>query len=209
MKPLAIIVLALMLSYATTAQEETLIKGKIESGGYGGPMLKVGQLNGKTTLFVGGQGGWIINHRLVIGGKGYASVVPADVDGLQNIVVGFVATGAFFEYIMAFHKLFHVSVENMIGYGVAYNDLRNNRKEPDPIDYTEDGGFLMEPGVNFTLNVSKMFRIGAGVSYRFVSGVNYDPGAPYQNANAMNYEAVTNSDVSGLSAQIVFKIGNF
>lgn len=206
MKNLIIILLGVALSFSVRGQDETLIGGKIESGGYGGPVIKIGQLNGETSVFIGGQGGWIINHRFVLGGKGYASVMPAAVDGLDNIVVGFASGGAFFEYILHSNKLLHLSFENMMGYGIVYNDVGNYRDGHDPIDYTGDGCFVLEPGINLNVNVSKLFRVGAGVTYRYVNGANYNPGAPYINRT---YETISDSDLGGFSAQIVFKIGMF
>jgi hypothetical protein len=48
-------------------------------------------------VFCGGQGGWIINHRFVLGAKGYILVNPVDIEGLQNIVLGFDCGGALLE----------------------------------------------------------------------------------------------------------------
>ena len=84
MKNLIIILLAVLLSYPAMAQDETLVSGKTESGGYGGPLCKMGQINGETGIFVGGQGGWIINHRFVLGGTGYGLVNDVEIEGLQN-----------------------------------------------------------------------------------------------------------------------------
>ena len=53
-----------------SAQDEQLVSGKIESGGFGAPVWKITQINGETAMLTGGRGGWIINHTFVIGGGG-------------------------------------------------------------------------------------------------------------------------------------------
>ncbi|MEO0330062.1 MAG: hypothetical protein AAF223_00025 [Bacteroidota bacterium] len=158
---------------------------------------------------MGGQGGWVINHRWVLGDKGYASVKPAAVAGLQNIVVGLGCGGAFLEYIIASDKLVHFGIENIIAYGMVYNDVEDQSATYDPIDYTGDCCFILEPRVNAILNITDRFRVSAGANYRYVNGVNYDPGAPYQRAAKADYSTVTDTNISGFSAQIGLRFGVF
>ncbi len=207
MKTLSIILFLTFVSCSVMAQVETLYDGQIESGGYGGPILKTGSINGETGIFFGGQGGWIINHRMVVGGKFYMLANPTDVEGLNNIVVGFLGGGALFEYMIASNKLIHFSIENMVGAGGVYNDVGNYTAGHDPLEYTGDACFIMEPGINVNLNVTKMFRIGAGVTYRYVNGIDYDPGSRYVLRD--DHGIITDTSLRGVSAQIIFKIGTF
>ena len=78
--------------------------------------------------------------------------------------------------------------------GLCY-DVKDHREDNDDIDYSYDVCFVLEPGVNLILNVNKKFRIGAGVNYRYVNGV--------------DYENLSNSDLSGVTVQIVLKFGDF
>lgn len=209
MKNLTIFLLLVLSAGSLMAQEKTLLSSEIESGGYGGPLCKIGRINGETGIFFGGQGGWIINHRFVLGGKGYILVNPFDLKGLENIEVGFGCGGVLLEYIMASNKLLHFSFECMIGAGGVYNDVNNYAAPHDPIDYTGDMGFVLEPGFNLNLNVTKYFRIAAGVSYRYVNGIEYDAGAPYRDIIRTGYNDISGSDLSGVSAQLVMKFGVF
>ena len=136
MKNLIIILIVVLVSYSLMAQDETLFSGEIENGWFGGTILKIGQISGDNAFFIGGQGGWIINHRFVLGGKGYILVNPIEIDGLQNIVMGFGCGGLLLEYIIASNKLIHINIENMIGFGGVYNDVKDYTKYHDPIDYT-------------------------------------------------------------------------
>lgn len=216
MKKYLCIILLILLSTALFAQQdstatqvETLFSGKIESGGYGGPLIKIGQIMGKTCFFAGGQGGWIINHRFVFGGKGYVLVNPVEIEGLQNIHVGFACGGVLIKYISNSDKLVHVTFESMIGLGGVYNDVTDDSKDHDPIDYTGDAGFVLEPGISMELNFTDRFRISTGINYLYVNGIEYDPGAPYQDVIGTNYSHVSDSDLRGLSVQLTFEFGVF
>ena len=196
MKNLIIILLVVILSYPTMAQDETLISGEVESGGYGAPIFKVGQITGTTGIFVGGQGGWIINHSFVLGGKGYGLANNVDIEGSQNLKLDFGCGGVLLEYIFSSEKLLHVGINTMIGAGgVCYAEKDYSNDYEKEVDYNSSSFFVLEPGINLDINVSSYFRIGAGVTYRYVSGV--------------EYENLSNSDLSGVSAQILFKFGVF
>ena len=207
MKKGIVLVLIVLLSHSVLAQQETLFSGEIANGWYGAPLFKTGQILGETGFWVGGQGGWIINHRFVLGGKGYILVNPVTIEGLENIEIGFGCGGVLFEYIIASNKLLHFSVESMIGAGGVYNDVNNYSRYHDPIDYTGDGCFVAEPGINLMLNVTKYFRVGGGVSYRYVNGIEYDAGV--SDVKRGDYDLISDSDLTGVSVQIVLKFGSF
>ena len=195
MKNLIIILLVVLLSYPVMAQEKTLFSGKMESGGYGGLLCKIGQINGKTGIFMGGQGGWIINHRFVLGAKGYGMINEPEVEGLQNIKLEFGCWGALLEYIIASDKLLHLNIYSMIGAGGVRYAVIDYKDAHSDFDHSDDGFFVLEPGIDLILNVHKNFRIGAGITYRYVNGV--------------EYESLSNSDLSGVSARVVLKFGVF
>ena len=209
MKQLTILLLAVLFATTASAQMKTLISGEFETGGYGGPLTMVGQMNGKTTWFLGGQGGILLDHHLLLGGKGYASMKPVPASGLDNIVTGFAAGGVFAEYIILPSNLINFSVESMVGYGIAYNDVGDYYQTHDPIDYTGDGCLVIEPGVGVNLNLSKMVRLSLGVNYRYVNGLSYDPGAPYQSASESNYDILDDKSLTGITGRFSLKIGLF
>lgn len=49
-KNLIILLFVVLLSYLVMAQEKTLVGGEIESDGYGGTLLKIGQINGDSGI---------------------------------------------------------------------------------------------------------------------------------------------------------------
>lgn len=175
------------------AQEETLVDGEVESGGFGGPVLKISRIKDEMAIFVGGRGGWIINHVFVLGGGGYGLVNDMKVrqvgDTSYFLMMGY--GGLELEYINDSDRLIHYTIRALIGAGGLNLRTRN-------FDYGQwqgDAFFVVEPGVDVVLNVTNFFRIAAGVSYRLVSGV--------------DFEGFREKDVSGPSAALTLKFGKF
>ena len=144
---------------------------------------------------MGGQSGWIINHSLVLGGIGYGLVSDVEIEDAQNFKLEFGCSGALVEYISSSGKLLHFSIHSMIGAGGVRYAVKDHKKDHDEVNYDDDVFFVLDPGINLILNVSKNFRIGAGATYRYVNGV--------------EYENLSNSDLSGVSAQVFLKFGIF
>lgn len=195
MKKIVGILLLAAFTVPVLAEDETLLSGDIESGGYGGPVVKFGKINGSDGIFVGGQGGWIINHCFIIGGGGYGLANDIKV-GQNNFgkdeYLEFGYGGLILEYVLSSRKLIHFSVHNLIGAGgVGYVDKRFNDDE----DIDGDAFFVMEPGANLMLNIHNNVRFGIGATYRYVNGV--------------DYKALTDSDLSDFTVQILFKFGSF
>jgi len=188
---IALIVLV-FLSVPGMGQQKTLVSGDIDHGGYGGPELKLTALNGESELLVGGRGGWIIDHTFIIGGGGYGltTEVPMSDSTLLNFGYG----GLALEFIVQSDELIHFTVGTLIGAGGT--GLRDRVLDENFTDEFEtDPFFVLEPRVTVELNVTDFFRIGAGVSYRYVSGV-----------DKFN---LSESELSGISGLIVFKFGAF
>ena len=190
-----VVLLVIVLSFSAFAQEATLINGEIESGGFGGPVLKMTNINGENTVLVGGRGGWIINHSFVLGGGGYGLVpdVKAKVsDSIhQYIEMGY--GGLEIEYIASSNDLLHLSMGLLVGGGgIGY---KHDDNDMFTTSNNKNSFFVLEPNVNANLNVTHFFRIAAGVSYRYVSG--------------LKSIVSTNADLSGPSAILTFKFGKF
>ena len=189
--------LLVVLTLPVLAQEQTLIGGDIESGGFGGPAVKVTTLNGETAVFVGGRGGWIINHSFVLGGAGYGLVTNVNAkitDSVhQFIEMGY--GGLDLEYIASSDDLIHLSIGLFIGGGgIGY---KHGDDDDDRFDdhHPMKGFFILEPSVHANLNVTHFFRIAGGVSYRYVNG--------------LKSTLSTNTDLSGPSVVLTLKFGKF
>lgn len=194
MKKYFIIASFMVLTLPLLAQEETLINGGFHSGGYGGPVWKMGWINGHLGLFSGGRGGWIINHTFVIGGGGYSQVLDVETDQVsvneKPLYLNMSYGGFEMEYIHKSDKLIHWTIDMMVGSGHV------KLKEHNPNEAIEtDNFFMVEPSFNVDVNVSQWFRIGLGLSYRFALGVDL-PG-------------MGSLDISGPSGLVIFKFGSF
>jgi hypothetical protein len=188
---------------ASAQEEEILVAGDVSHGGFGGPVVKFTRLQDEFGVLLGGRGGWIINHAFSIGGGGYGLV--NQIPGTQNIAtmrepVLTMGYGGFeMEYIHRSGKLIHSAVNLLIGAGgVGFHeksdedwDFENDVKG----NPTWDSFFIIEPGINFEMNITTFFRVDAGASYRFVNGVEKN--------------GLTDGDIGGPSVVLTFKFGKF
>jgi hypothetical protein len=163
-------------------------------GGFGGPVLKVTQFHDDVGVMIGGRGGFIINHTLAIGAGGYAQSNNIDApvaDLLLDVGYG----GGMVELIILSDRPIHLSVKTLIGVGgVNYQD-KDQKDSPWGWHDQSDGFFVAEPGVDLMLNVTKSFRVGMGVSYRYIDGI--------------DSSGLSDSDMSGPSANFTLKFGKF
>jgi hypothetical protein len=195
---------AFLISGATTQsvfaqQAETLFDGNVSHGGFGGPVVQIGEVAGTMGAWVGGRGGWIINldqnHAISLGGGGYGLVtnhrVPVSFDGNDDLYAMGGYGGFIFEYTNRSYRLMHLTVSALIGGGGLMLRDRNFDEVKDDVE----NYFVLEPGIQAELNVTRFFRIAAGASYRFTSGI--------------SSFGFTDEDFSGLNGVITFKFGGF
>jgi len=192
-----------ILSTLVYSQEQTLFTGHVDHGGYGGPVFKYTNIGPNQTagFLVGGQGGWIIDHKFVIGGGGYglASSVNADWYEVTNFagepepyVLDFSYGGLLLAFIGNSDNLIHYEIFSILGGGGINYRLKN---EINTTSDFGDGIFVAEPGINVMLNVTSFFRVGIGATYRYVQDV--------------DLIGLTNEDLTNFSGQIILKFGAF
>jgi hypothetical protein len=193
MRMLALVVLITLGVSVALGQVEHLVEGDVESGGFGGPVLKITSINGVTGILVGGRGGWIINHTFILGGGGYGLVnyvhaATPGPDGEPYINFGY--GGLELEYVRNWQRLIHFSVGLLIGGGgVGYRTEHYTR------DWDTRAFFVMEPWTEIHVNVATFFRMSGGVSYRFVIGA--------------DSPVASDSQLSGVSGILTFRFGSF
>ena len=189
----------LLLGSIASAEErepEALFSGPITHGGFGGPFVAYSQLNGQDAVVVGGRGGWLINHSLVIGGGGCG--VANDISVPEEMQLGSdhrltLGYGGFWtEYILFPGELIHASVGALIGGGgVAY--AREHGETMSSV--ASDSIFVFEPSVAVELNVARVVRLTVFADYRVVADLEL-PG-------------LDASDVNGFVAGAMLKFGSF
>ena len=191
---------------ATDFEQETLFSGDIEHGAFGGPSIKVLSVKDEPGVLVGGYGGWLINHSLMLGGGAFGLVnnilasndVPLINSKRPSTAFGY--GGPMIEYTGNPKELVHYTAHMLIGGGVAGYYLRDHHDwdEGPDLDFHNDNWDIclaMEFGAGVELNVASFFRINAGVSYLFVNGIEL-PG-------------LADGDINGPSAHLTLKFGKF
>jgi hypothetical protein len=205
MKYFVFILILLFTAGGALAEEHNLFSGKLEHGGYGAPVVKFTQINGKFAVLAGGQGQWIINHTFALGGGGYGLSGEQDYnpsrpdyrsmypDHRTNFSYG----GVILSYIGESDQMLHPTFDLLIGGGsVDLLDRHEWDMHDDHVYHSyHDGVFVLEPSINAELNLVRFMRADFGVSFRLVSGV-----------NRFGYH---NSDFGGVSGNIVLKFGKF
>lgn len=190
MKKLVVFLFTVCLSVPLLAQEETLIGNGFDSGGFGGPVIKVTGLNGSMAAVTGARGGWIVNHQFIIGGGVYGSQTNVQANDTLNFDLDYV--GLELEYVHNPNKLIHWNAYMLIGWG----DINfEHRIESIDLDLNKENFFVLEPAVNGEMNVTNFFRLGTGLSYRYIVGV--------------DRLSLNDGDLRGLTFQLMFKFGKF
>ena len=199
MKEVFIIILLFFMAERSFAEEETLLNGDTKISFFGGPVWKLTNLNGDTRVLTGVRGGWIINRSFVIGLGGYGMMSGFNMHGHRTFnnhdhghKLGY--GGLEIEYINNSDKLIHYSLYALIGSGGARFDDMHVDEDLDHAHNT-DTIFVFEPALNGIVNINKWFRLGAGVSYRMISGV-----------DTYNKDS---SDIGGFYGIVTFKFGKF
>ncbi len=170
-------------------KEETLMGDEFESGGYGALDIKFTKIAGKFAILAGGRGGWIVNHKFIIGAGGYGLVnnINFNAGNAQTYEIEMGYGGLLLEYIIHSEKIIHLGASIMTGAGQI------GFKETDP--FGSDHFFIFEPEVSLILNFSKYFRIATALSFRLTESGKLDQ--------------IENNDLIFLSGGIMFKFGKF
>lgn len=201
------ILLSVTTAFSAKAEGEkwkpnTLVSGSYDTGGYGSVMVKYRTIKDQESVWTGGRGGWIIDHRMVIGGGGYGLCNQPKVEklGIEDIRVTGGYGGLFFEYIFLPKNPVHFSTGVMVGAG-GFNFFTGGSDwdddwDNDDYDSVKSGvAFVANPWVSLDLNVLPFMRIGLEADYMIYEGVNYGK--------------VSDRDMGGPSVGMTFKFGRF
>ena len=187
----------------TRREVKTLFNDVRITGVHFGFHNSIEELNGQLGYFTGGQLMLGLNHKFNIGFGGYSLVsdVPSnyvDENGFKNYWYEYSYGGLILEPIIWDEELVHVTIPVMVGAGGAlFSQYRMFNYDFWDQFTTYPGAlfFVVKPGVNAELNVTRFFRIGAGVSYRAAVGSALPNTTDYHN--------------SGFGGNLVFKLGWF
>jgi hypothetical protein len=180
----------------------TLCDGKLNFGGFGGPVLSFTRVKGEMGVLMGGRGACIINHHFTLGGGGYGLAnfirVQDDLTGTKRYLqMGY--GGPEVGYIFYPANVANVSANVLIGggaasrqYGVMRAQAPANSQDPafDIFPF-----YVVEPAVFANLNVTRILRVSLGVKYRYVDGLEAD--------------WISNKDLRGFAGSIAVMFGKF
>lgn len=183
---------------AEREQPGLLLGPGIEQGGYAAPELKVTSFTGDTAMLVGGQGGWIVQHRVVIGAAGYGlatehAPVASLARGDGGSRIGFGYGGARVAFVLNPQRIIHMNVGLLIGGGGVTVTSRSSEGRT----YAHDSAavFAVEPQAELELNVARYVRVATSLSYRFVGDT--------------HTAGLDSTDLSGVAAGLAVKLGFF
>jgi hypothetical protein len=187
---------------AVRTDQNIVGSGKLEHGGYGAPVAKIGPTLGKVGSYVGATGGWIINHDFAIGMAGYGLSNKLKLrDDADDRNAGLGYGGFRVEYLPNVTPFVRANFSMLVGAGgIAPIDNDNDKSldnagEERKVSKNGASFTMVEPEVGADINMLSFMRLYAGVSYRFATGLDY--------ANA------SNKDLSGATAIFGVKFGAF
>jgi len=172
---------------------------KYTFGGMGALQVGFSKFNKTDAVLVGGRGGVIINHNLVLGlaGWGFANVPKfSNIDGNTIAYLEGGYGGFLIEPIIMSKKIVHFSTPIIIGAGDLMYLKKINRNVSDLANMIDsDPFFIVEPGIELEVNLFRFMRVAAGVSYHWSPNLNLvsTPANPF----------------NGLTTSISLKFGKF
>jgi hypothetical protein len=151
---------------------KTLAGSMNHSGGFGALSFRITDFEDEAMVMAGVRAGWIINRTLGIGFEGHGIIPTAQLSGIdpvQDVVALGGYGGMFLELILFSNQVVHLTFPASAGAGwIGYTDdweNVNNTNTSGIID--EDIFWYVEPGANVEINISRNFRLAAGMSQRF------------------------------------------
>ena len=194
-----LVLMAALLLPGRAGAQQTLLGEDFTSGGYGGPGLRIGTLNGELAVQAGGQGGWVIGKTLVIGGAGYGVATEHEVTfNSTTYAMDFGYGGLLLEYLHKSDEVFHGYLALIVGGGGV--SLRDTSQPSSSDDVDDDVVLVLEPSLNLEVNLTKTMRVGLGGGYRIVSGLKESWEDDY---------GLTAADLSGPFASLTFRFGKY
>ncbi|MDP4224269.1 MAG: hypothetical protein Q8868_13255 [Bacteroidota bacterium] len=190
-----LVVIMMFYSKGAYSQEddstEALFRSNVIVSELWTPEVKINSIQGDIGTLVGFYGGALFNHTFLLGISGGVNL------GHPRINYGYF--GIIGQYIYRPEKLVHCSVQWLLAHG-STKDYENPKSGlfDNFWNISGAGFYLMEPGFNLEINLSRSIVFVAGVSYRYVTGLN-------ENNENVSITHVTNKDLSGLNFNIGIK----
>lgn len=163
MKKFLLVCLVMVTGIISNAQVR-----KSANGGYGAAISEITWVNGKPSLSLGGYGGWLINHKFLVGAAGQNTFFKHKVNGKkENFQLNYY--GLYTEYKLMPERKVHVSFGLTGALGWLENDVTSAQKRR-----KKDGDFtyVIQPKVGVNAIITKFMQVQAYGSYRITGNTN-------------------------------------
>lgn len=131
-------------------------------GGYGAGTAEITWLDGKPVLAIGGYGGVLINHKLLLGAAGSNLLFKEKVNGIKE-KFQFNYYGLFAEYKLYPTQHVHLSAAVTTAIGWLENDIKSNEK-----GWKKDGDYtyVIQPKLALNIKVTRFMQAQVYTNYR-------------------------------------------
>lgn len=187
-------ILILLASEASGQENDsahTLFSSDVKVSEIWTPEVKINSIQGDIGTLIGFYGGAVFNRSVLLGISGGVNLSHPRVNYGYFGVVG--------QYIYKPANLWHCSGQILLASG-STKDYENPKSGLLDNFWNISGAsfMLIEPGINLELNLSRKLTLLAGISYRFVTGLN-------ENNKNIEITHLTNRDLSGINLAIGLK----
>ncbi len=184
-------------------QTKTLLGNGTKVRGFGSLDMRMTEFKDDLGLVIGAHGGIILNNHFVIGLGGYgltSNFVIEDSENFDELYMYGGYGGLILGGIFSPKEVVHVYTQVLIGAGgmevTDRNYLNNFNRHYGFGTFGETTAFfVVEPGLEVEVNITRFFKIGIGASYRLV--------------RESDLSTVSNDDLSGFSGGLSLKFGKF
>jgi hypothetical protein len=158
---------------ASAGRSHSGLESLITNPGYGGPTLKFTRFNNQLAIMTGGRGSCILNRRITLGGGGYGIANPIWIDNPdaganRYLKIGY--GGPEVGYILVPGKTITIGASLLVAAGAVFLQTKPKIESNGMFD----DGFrifpVLEPALYGEVALSRMIRLHAGVTYRYVTG---------------------------------------
>ena len=197
MKKIFLLTVFLIASVTAFSQEKeyrTIFDNQdLRISGMGGPFMQFTTVAGEFGHMMGGGGAVLLNNFWFGGyGLGLTNAIPDHVNQNPTDRLTLGHGGFWLGYSLFGDRPLHFAFSTLIGWG-EFGIMQNYGGYP----FVRDQVFVLAPTAELELNLTRYFRIGAGVSYNLYTMVD------------QSIHGYTNGDLSSPGAFLSFKFGWF
>lgn len=138
-------------------------------GAYGVAVQKFSSIDGQFANFLGGYGGVMFENGVMVGAGAFTLLngQSIDIENDPDTYRTLTYTGLMAERTFHSAKAIHTTANLLIG--AAFIGEQNRLLGGGTYSISSRGAFVAEPTVNVEVNLTRWFRAGAGVGYRWVA----------------------------------------